>query len=97
MSQRELAEAVNAYVFRKTERDVSLDRHDISRLERGTRRWPNPDYRAGFRAVLGVQSDAELGFCRTQRSGDEPVQAEAKRDQLPGQQGRTNGYGQHGD
>jgi transcriptional regulator with XRE-family HTH domain len=71
MSQRELAEAVTAYVQRTTGRDVALDRHYISRLERGARRWPNADYRAGFRAVLGVATDAGLGFFRTQRTADE--------------------------
>jgi transcriptional regulator with XRE-family HTH domain len=70
MSQRELAEAVTAYVFRKTERDVSLDRHYISRLERGRSRWPTADYRDAFRAVLGAATDAELGFHRA--SGTQP-------------------------
>jgi len=67
MSQRELAEAVNAHFQRITGRDVALDRHDISRWERGARRWPNADYRAGLRAVLGVETDAELGFYRAKR------------------------------
>ncbi|HZM25818.1 MAG TPA: hypothetical protein VFB89_00495, partial [Gemmatimonadales bacterium] len=62
MSQRELAEAVTAYVQRTTGRDVALDRHDISRWERGGRRWPDAHYRDAFRAVLGVATDAELGF-----------------------------------
>lgn len=62
MSQRELAEAVTAYVFRTTKRDVPLDRHYISRLERGRSRWPIADYRDAFRVVLGVATDAELGF-----------------------------------
>jgi hypothetical protein len=65
MSQRELAQAVTAYVQRTTGRDVALDRHYISRLERGARHWPNVDYRAGFRAVLGAETDAELGFFRS--------------------------------
>jgi hypothetical protein len=61
MSQRELAEAVTAYVFRTTPRQVPLDRHDISRWER-TRRQPIAVYRTALRAVLGVAADAELGF-----------------------------------
>ena len=62
MSQRELAEALNAHVFRTTARVVPLDRHYISRLERGVRRYPIADYRAAFRAVLDAATDAELGF-----------------------------------
>jgi transcriptional regulator with XRE-family HTH domain len=62
MSQRELAEALTAHVFHTTTRVVSLDRHYVSRIERGLRRYPTADYRAAFRAVLGVATDAELGF-----------------------------------
>jgi transcriptional regulator with XRE-family HTH domain len=72
MSQRELAEAVTAYVFRKTERDVSLDRHYISRLERGRSRWPTADYRDALRAVLGAATDAELGFHRASGAPPKP-------------------------
>jgi hypothetical protein len=64
MSQRELAEAVTAHVQRATGRDVALDRHDISRWERGGRRVRTQDYRNALRAVLGVATDAELGFDR---------------------------------
>jgi hypothetical protein len=73
MSQRELAEAVTAYVFRKTERDVPLDRHYISRLERGRSRWPIADYRDAFRTVLGAATDAELGFYMKRRASDAQV------------------------
>jgi hypothetical protein len=71
MSRQELAEAVNAYLFTHTKRVYAMDAHYVGRLERGARRWPNADYRQGFRAVLGAQSDAELGFSRTQRRGNE--------------------------
>jgi transcriptional regulator with XRE-family HTH domain len=67
MSQRELAEALTAHVFRTTARVVPLDRHFVSRIERGVRRYPIADYRAAFRAVLGATTDAELGFVRPQR------------------------------
>lgn len=70
MSQRELAEALTAHVFRKTERDVPLDRHYISRLERGRSRWPIADYRDAFRAVLGAATDVELGFYAKRRVSD---------------------------
>lgn len=69
-SRRELAEAVNAYVFETTGRTYALDAHYVGRLERGLRRWPNADYRAGFRAVLGAGSDAELGFRQPRRGED---------------------------
>lgn len=67
MSQRELAEALTEHVFRTTTRVVPLDRHYVSRVERGVRRYPTADYRAAFRAVLGVATDAELGFIAAQR------------------------------
>jgi hypothetical protein len=70
MSRQELAEAVNAYLFTHTKRVYAMDAHYVGRLERGARRWPNADYRQGFRTVLGVQSDAELGFSRAQRSNE---------------------------
>jgi hypothetical protein len=62
MSRQELAEAVNAHVFRATGRVSVMDAHYVARLERGIRRYPKDDYRAAFRAVLGVTTDAELGF-----------------------------------
>jgi hypothetical protein len=71
MSRRELADAVNAYIFKTTNRVYALDAHYVGRLERGVRRWPNADYRAAFRAVLAAATDAELGFYRTHRNGDD--------------------------
>ena len=65
MSRQELAEAVNTYLFERSKRVYALDAHYVGRLERGARRWPNADYRAGLRAVLGAQNDAELGFSRS--------------------------------
>jgi hypothetical protein len=62
MSRQELAEAVNTYIYRMTGQVSRLNAHYVSRLERGHRRWPNPDYRRAFRAVLGIATDAELGF-----------------------------------
>lgn len=61
MSQRELAEAVTAYIQRTTGRDVAVDRHIINRWENGKRR-PVAEYRCALRTVLGVASDEELGF-----------------------------------
>lgn len=61
-SRTELAELVNAWLATNTTRPGILDDAYVARLERGRIRWPNSDYRAAFRAVLGAQSDAELGF-----------------------------------
>jgi hypothetical protein len=77
MSRQELADAVNAFVFGATQRVYALNSHYVARLERGVRRWPNADYRAGFRAVLGARTDAELGFRRPHRDGDELIEDHA--------------------
>jgi hypothetical protein len=70
MSRRELAEAVNAWIYEHCDRRMAeLDETYISKLERGIIRWPrDPERRAAFRAVLGVQTDRELGFRRPRRS-----------------------------
>jgi hypothetical protein len=41
----------------------------LAKLERGVVRWPSARYRTGLRAVLGVATDAELGFYPPRRSG----------------------------
>lgn len=67
----ELADLVNAWVFEHTEggRVIELDANYIGKLEQGSIRWPqDPNRRAGLRAVLGVATDAELGFRRPRRS-----------------------------
>ncbi|MGH8571573.1 MAG: XRE family transcriptional regulator [Gammaproteobacteria bacterium] len=71
LSRQELAELVNAWVFEHTEdhRVIELDANYIGKLEQGVIRWPRePERRAAFRAVLGVATDAELGFRRPRRS-----------------------------
>ena len=70
-SRQELAEAVNAHVFDAIGRLVSMDAHYVGRLERGQRRWPGADYRSGLRAVLGVATDAEIGFYLTRRTASD--------------------------
>jgi hypothetical protein len=69
LSRSELAELVNAWIYRNTtdHRVTEIDSNYIGKLERGTFRWPQADYRAGLRAVLGVRTDAELGFFRGRR------------------------------
>jgi hypothetical protein len=71
LSRQELAELVNAWVYDNTNqrRVIATDSNYIGQLERGRIRWPqDPDRRAGFRAVLSVSTDAELGFRRPRRS-----------------------------
>lgn len=72
MSRAELAEAVNRWCAENGYRPGALDEHRIGRMERGKTRWPNADYRAGFRAVLG-RSDWELGFRPAGRSPVRPA------------------------
>jgi len=62
MSRRELAEAVNAWLWETTRQRYELDAHTLARYERGAVRWPGAAYRSGLRHVLGTARDAELGF-----------------------------------
>lgn len=68
MSRQELAEAVNAWLHENKRRSGALDAHYVARLERGAVRWPNEEYRAGFRAILGVHDDVDLGFSPRKRA-----------------------------
>ncbi|HEX3779005.1 MAG TPA: hypothetical protein VHX38_05020 [Pseudonocardiaceae bacterium] len=65
MGRAELAEAVCEWLWQTTQARYDLDRHTIARYERGVVRWPRPPYRSGLRHVLGVCTDAELGFGET--------------------------------
>ncbi|WP_051581787.1 hypothetical protein [Pseudonocardia acaciae] len=69
MSRSELAEAVNAWLWRSTGQRYDLDGHHIAKYERGAVRFPIAAYRAGLRAVLGASDDAELGFVTPRRRG----------------------------
>ncbi|MFD0772318.1 hypothetical protein ACFQZ2_00065 [Streptomonospora algeriensis] len=62
MSRSELAEAVNDYLWNATGKRYALDAHAIARYERGKVRWPSAAYRSGLKAVLGADSDGDLGF-----------------------------------
>lgn len=62
MSRRELAEAVNAYLWDTYREKDNLAENDIGKLERGVIRWPRERRREAFRAVLNAKTDAELGF-----------------------------------
>lgn len=68
LSRAELAEQVNAWLFTNRKRQVELDANYVGRLERGVIRWPQAHYRDALRAVLGVRTDAELGFRRPRRT-----------------------------
>jgi hypothetical protein len=71
LSRQELAELVNAWVYDNTTppRVIATDANYVGQLERGRIRWPqDPDRRAGFRAVLGADTDADVGFRRPRRS-----------------------------
>nr|WP_232328210.1 XRE family transcriptional regulator [Kibdelosporangium sp. MJ126-NF4]CEL18591.1 Putative arylsulfatase regulatory protein [Kibdelosporangium sp. MJ126-NF4]CTQ98076.1 Putative arylsulfatase regulatory protein [Kibdelosporangium sp. MJ126-NF4] len=69
LSRQELAELVNKWVFEYTGRNIALDANYIGKLEQGVIRWPqDADRRAAFRGVLGVKTDADLGFRRPRRT-----------------------------
>ncbi|MGH3622557.1 MAG: hypothetical protein ACRDQ5_12310, partial [Sciscionella sp.] len=68
MSPREVAEAVNAWLWASAGRRYEISGNYISRMERGNVRWPNAAYRSALRHVLGVATDAELGLRNTRRS-----------------------------
>lgn len=70
LSRSELAELVNAAVYRHTGRIADLDGHYVAKLERGVIRWPGQDYRRALREVLGAATDSELGFRRPRRAAD---------------------------
>lgn len=69
MSRAELAEAVNAELARRGLRGL-LTEKDIGRYVRGETRWPQKRYRDALRAVLGVDSDYDLGFYPYRRRTD---------------------------
>jgi hypothetical protein len=62
MTRAELADEVNAWLWKTTGRRFELDHHLIGKWERGEVRYPIRPYCAALRAVLGADTDAELGF-----------------------------------
>lgn len=70
LSRAELAEQVNAWIYHNTRsrRVADLNANYVGKLERGVIRWPQQDYRAGLRAVLGARTDTDLGFRPPRRS-----------------------------
>ncbi|MBN1174190.1 MAG: hypothetical protein JXA67_18610 [Micromonosporaceae bacterium] len=67
LSRKELAEAVNAWLFEQTGKVFEMNANHIGKYELGEYRWPRQHYRDALRAVLGVGSDAELGFRVSER------------------------------
>lgn len=61
MTRRELADAVHAWLLDR-QIDRPIDETYIGKLERGTVRWPNKDYRVALRSILDAADDAALGF-----------------------------------
>jgi len=83
MSRGEVAEAVNEYIRVTTGRAGALRREEVWRWESGLVRWPGSLYREALRAVLGVESDEDLGFVQSSRSRSarpahvaEPIEAD---------------------
>ncbi|MBO0856308.1 MAG: XRE family transcriptional regulator [Nocardia sp.] len=77
MSRRELAEAVNAYLWRNLGLRREIDAHTIARYERGVVRWPGKDYRTALCAILDATA-VELGFVANRQK----AQVAAQRDVL---------------
>jgi hypothetical protein len=71
ISLQEVADGMNAYLWQEYLRNKDrlkplpestvLDHHLVSGYEAGRHRWPSRQYRAAFRHVLKVATDAELG------------------------------------
>lgn len=77
MSRQELAEAVNAYLYEHAGRRFAIHAGYIGKLERGEHRWPAAHTRTALRAVLGRDTDAELGFYIIQGHANDALTVEA--------------------
>lgn len=69
LTQEELAQRLNAQLEAATGTVGDADGDYISKLERGVIRRPHPHTRRALRAVLGAETDAELGFRGSGRKG----------------------------
>ncbi|GAA2692236.1 hypothetical protein [Nonomuraea recticatena] len=67
-SRQDLADLVNAWIYTHHQRVTCLTANYLGKLERGLVRWPQADYREALRAILGAETDADLGFRRARRS-----------------------------
>ncbi|MGH3976095.1 MAG: XRE family transcriptional regulator [Pseudonocardiaceae bacterium] len=68
LSRQELAELTNAWLWKHHHKMVELSANYIGKLEQGKIRWPGKVYREALRAILGVSTDAALGFVNTRRA-----------------------------
>ncbi|MGH3802095.1 MAG: helix-turn-helix domain-containing protein [Pseudonocardiaceae bacterium] len=69
LTRQELAELVNAYIWDHHDKKVvELNANYIGKIERGIIRWPSKLYREALRAILGVPTDAALGFINARRA-----------------------------
>jgi len=62
LSRQELAELVNAWAWDHHEKLLEHSANWVGQLERGKIRWPGKVSREALRAILGVSTDAALGF-----------------------------------
>ncbi|MGH3824582.1 MAG: XRE family transcriptional regulator [Pseudonocardiaceae bacterium] len=67
LSRQELAELANAWIWDHHHKMVPLSANYIGKLEQGVIRWPGKLYREALRAILGVSTDAALGFVHARR------------------------------
>ncbi|MEU8251850.1 hypothetical protein [Nonomuraea sp. NPDC048916] len=66
-SRQDVADLVNAWIFKQYGRESALTANYIGKLERGIVRWPGCDYREALRAICHVDHDKDLGFQRPRR------------------------------
>ena len=78
LTREELADAVNAVLWRRHGSPQGIDARAIARYERGAVRWPGKEYRDALRQVLGATTDAELGFSPTTRGRSRRAQLDAR-------------------
>jgi transcriptional regulator with XRE-family HTH domain len=62
LSRQELAELVNTWAWDHHEKMLDHSANWVGQLERGKIRWPGKVSREALRAILGVSTDAALGF-----------------------------------
>ncbi|MFE7868745.1 hypothetical protein ACFUYE_00125 [Micromonospora humida] len=72
MSRQELADAVNAHTHAHARYRSTVDARYIGKLERGEHRWPFEPYRTALREVLGMTTNADLGFFIIQGHAQDP-------------------------
>jgi hypothetical protein len=67
MSREEFADACNQYLADKPDPDGPITANHIDKIERGVNTWPRLLRREAYRAVLGVQTNAEIGLFNRRR------------------------------